>query len=161
MSRVYSAAARSAATAATANHALAQLWNPSSVCRLTVYEVTINANTAPTAGSGLMLVRTSARGTAGSTVTPTIDNDTQRFLAPPSGALLDLAAFSGQPTLSPAAGTNTAGVFHRWSYAAVAGSGIVLSIPRGIEIPAGFGLAIVNMTAVIFPISDVGFVWEE
>lgn len=153
--------ARTAATAATANHVLAQLWNPSTAYRMTVYEVWICANTAPTAGSALYLVRSSARGTAGSSITSTIDDDSELVLAPPSGAILDLAAFSVQPTLSPAAGTNTAGMFATWSFAAVVGSGIIAPFPRGIVIPPGKGLCIAQKTAVIFPVSDVGFVWEE
>jgi hypothetical protein len=161
MARVYQASARTAATLATANHVLAQLWNPSASVRMIVHEVWVCANAAPTAGTALYLVRSSARGTAGSTVTPTIDNDNERLLAPPSGALLDLAAFSAQPTLSPAAGTNTAGMFFTWDFAAVIGSGIIAPLPRGIVIPAGFGLCLAQKTAVIFPVSDVGFVWEE
>jgi len=152
---------RTAATAATANHALAGLWNPSGTRRLKVYEVWICANAAPTAGTSLYIVRASARGTAGSSITSTIDNDTERILAPASGAILDLAAYSVQPTLSPAAGTNTAGMFGTWTFAAVAGSGVIFPFPRGIVIPTGFGLVIAQKTAVIFPISDVTFVWEE
>ncbi len=152
---------RTAATAATANHVLAQLWNPATAYRLKVVEVWISANAAPTASTSLYLVRTSARGTPGTSITTTIDNDTERKLAPISGSIIDFAAFSVQPTFSPAAGTNTAGMFATWTYAAVAGSGIIMPIPRGIIIPAGFGLAIAQKTAVIFPISDVGFVVEE
>jgi hypothetical protein len=161
MARVCMISGRSAATAGTANHVLAQLWNPSSAVRMIVYEVWLCANAAPTAGTALYLVRSSARGTAGSSITSTIDNDNERLLIPPSGAILDFAAFSVQPTLSPAAGTNTAGMFATWDFAAVVGSGIIAPFPRGIIIPAGFGLCLAQKTGVIFPVSDIGFVWEE
>jgi hypothetical protein len=151
---------RTAATGATTNAVLAALWNPSATVRLTVREVWLCANAAPTAGTSLYLVSISARGTATTSITSTIDNDADRLLIPPSGAILDLA-YSAQPTLSPAAGTNTAGMFATWSFAAVVGSGIIAPFPRGIVIPAGMGLALAQKTNVIFPISDVGFVWEE
>lgn len=161
MARVGTISGRSAATAATANHVLAQLWNPSSSVRMTVFEVEVCANVAPGAGAALYLVRSSARGTAGSSITSTIDNDNERLIAPPSGAILDLAVFSAMPTLSPAAGTNTAGMFTTWTFAAVAASGLIRPFPRGIEIPPGMGLCLVNKTAIIFPVSDIGFTWEE
>jgi hypothetical protein len=161
MARVCRISGRTAATAATANHVLGALWNPSASVRMVVFEVAICANAAPTAGTSLYLVRSSARGTAGSSITSTIDNDNEKLLIPPSGAILDLAAYSVQPTLLPAAGTNTAGMHFTWSFAAVVGSGVVYSIPRGIVVPAGNGLCIAQKTAVIFPISDIGFEWEE
>ncbi len=160
MSRTFYASGRSAATAVTIDHALAALWNPSATVRLMVREVWICANAAPGAGAALYLRRITARGTPGTTVTPTINNESELLLAPPSGALLDLAAYSAQPTHAPVV-TNTAGKLAIWTFAAVAASGVIFPFPRGIEIPAGNGLAIANQTGIIFPASDIVFVWEE
>ena len=64
-----------AATAATADHAICALWNASSSRRIVVRELGIFKTGAGTAADSLYLSRISARGTAGSTVTPDIDND--------------------------------------------------------------------------------------
>ncbi len=152
---MYSARGRSGATAATADHALAALWNPHASIDIEVTEIWVCANAAPGAGAALLVKRISARGTAGSTVTPTIGNDHMRELAPPSGALLDLAVYSVQPTIAdaiPLAG---------WTFSAAAAAGLIIPFPRKIHIPPGAGLALVNATAIIFPASDVTFAWID
>ena len=146
---------RSGATAATDAHALFAIWNPHSTARLRVLDSHINATVAPGAGAGLELRRITARGTAGSTITPTIENDDARAVAPPSGALLDLAVYSVQPTVVAAAGA-----LFSWTYAAVAASGLIVPFGTGIEVPPGTGLAWLNTSAIIFPISEVGWSWE-
>lgn len=152
---MYSVRGRTAATSATADHAVAQLWNPHSTQRIKVIQVSLVAAAAPSAGSTIKLRRTTARGTAGSTVTPGIVHHSLRAIAPPSGALLDLAAFSVQPTFE----TGDLGL--GWVLAAVAASGIVYPIPNGIEIPPGAGLAITTGAAIAVPASDVIFMWLE
>lgn len=145
-----------AATAATATHVIAQLWNPGTLAgrRIKVVEVWIYKAGAGAANDSLYLNRTSARGTAGSTVTPDVDNSSEFDSAPPSGALLDLAAFTGQPTLS------SPGMIG-WVAPAVAGAGISIPIPRGIIVPPSAGLAIVQRAATAWPTSEVTFIFED
>lgn len=152
---IYSSRVRTVATAATADLAVAALWNASSSVRIVVHEAWVCTNAAPATGASIYLRRITARGTAGSTVTLTIENDSERLLAPPSGALLDASSYSVQPTFV------TAGVLGGWTLAAAAGAGLILPFPRGIVIPAGTGLAVVTGNAVAIPASDVTFVHEE
>ncbi len=152
---IYYVNGTTAATAATNQHAILQVWNPSTTRTIELLEVSLVATTAPGAGAGFLTRRSTARGTAGSTVTPTAEHHARREAVPDSGFLLDLAAFSAQPTL--AAGD----LAPAWVYAAVAASGIVYPLPRGIEIPPGTGLCLVNRAAIAFPISEVGIIVSE
>lgn len=149
---MYRVAGRSAATTAVANRALAGFWNPHSTVRCRIAELHVCANGAPGAGASLMLKRISARGTSTSTVTPIIENDIQRAQAPTSGALLDLT-YSAEPTIV------TMPAVWQWTFAAVAASGIIL--PIEITVPPGTGLALLNVGAIIFPISDITVAWRE
>lgn len=151
---IYSVRGRTAATAATADHGVATLWNPHSTKRIRVLEFGLCCTAAPSAGASIYLRRASARGTPGSTVTPAIQHAHGRDIAPPSGALLDLATYSVQPTFET-------GGFMGWVFAAVAASGLIYPIPRGIEVPPGAGLSMVTAAAVAIPISEVWFQWEE
>lgn len=146
-------AGRSGATAATAGHAAAELWNPHATQRITLREFWICATTAPAAGAGVALRRTTARGTAGSTLTPVLANDTHRGSVSASVSVLDFAVFSAQPTLE------TSPNLWQWTFAAAAASGV--SGPIEIDIPPGTGLAWVNIAAVIFPVSDFCVAWTE
>lgn len=151
---VYRIGGRSAATLGTANHAAAQIWNPHVSVRLKVTEMHVAITTAGVANLGLL--RTTVRGTPGSTVTPAIQSASDRELAPPSGFLLDLALFAVQPTLdSPTA------YLERWNLPAAVGAGLILPFPEGIVIPPGAGLAVVTPTAVVFPASDFSFAVED
>jgi len=145
-----------AATAATANHVIAELWNPGTLSgrRIEVVEVAIFKAGAGTANDSIFLERTTAKGTSGSTVTPDADNAGQADSTPPSGATLELAAFTVQPTLASPG-------MYGWVAPAVAGAGIIIPIPRVIVIPAGTGLAIVQRAATIWPTSEVSFVFED
>jgi hypothetical protein len=96
--------------------------------------------------------RTTARGTAGSTVTPNIANDIMRGQAPTSGLFLDLAAYSVQPTLD-----GSVSLFN-WPIANVAGSAVVL--PFEITIPPTSGI-VLRATLTAWPVSDVNFAWRE
>jgi len=148
---MYRIAGRTAANAATAGAASFDFWNPHSTVRTRLAEIHICCNGAPAAGASLALRRATARGTATSTGTPDIDNDIQRAQAPTSGALLDLA-FSAAPTLD-------ASVLWQWTFAAVAGSAIIL--PVEISVPPGTGLCGANVGAIAFPASDITIVWRE
>lgn len=150
---VFSVRGFTAATAATADHSLAELWNNNTTKAIKVLEVGVSkAGGAGAAGDSLYICRTTARGTAGSTVTPDADNSWE--LAGSTSTLLDLAAFSVQPTK---AAPNMWG----WTAAAVAGAGIIWPTPRGIWIPQSGGLAIVQRAATAWPTSEVYFVYEE
>ncbi len=131
-------------TAATDAHCILDIWNPSSTRRIEVLEVTYVAVGTPAAGMGFEGRRATARGTAGSTITPTADHHTKRDAAPDSGFVVDLAAFSVQPTL------DADELAPSWAFPAVAAAGVILPIPRGIEVPPGTGLAIVNRAAIAF-----------
>lgn len=149
---MYSVRGRSAATVATADHVVAQIWNPHATQRIKAILFSLyKQGGAGTAGDSVRLRRSTARGTPATTVTPDIDNHSERALAPPSGFLLDLAAFSVQPTLD----TSDLGI--GWTAPAVQGAGIVRPMP-GIIVPPGTGLAIVQVAATIWPASEV--VWE-
>jgi hypothetical protein len=151
---IYSVRGVTAATATTADVAIASLWNPDSTDSITVYEIGIFKTGAGAAGDSFYVERITTRGTAGSTVTPDADNAWGNLVAPPSGALLDLASYSVQPTSS------TPPLFG-FVAAAVAGSGIIWPTPRGIKIPPGAGLSIAQRVATAWPASEVYFVWEE
>src|SRR5436190_19292569 len=100
----YSVRGAPAATAATADHAIFAVWNPSGTKRIELIELGYFALTAPAANAGCYLRRITARGTAGSTATPSASNSFQNDAAPDSGFLFDLAAYSVQPTLAAAPG---------------------------------------------------------
>ena len=142
-----------AATAATIDHAICQLWNPSASRRLKVYEVHIFKQGAGAADEPV-LRRSTVRGTPGATITPTIVNHGERDLAPPSGMLLDIAAFTAQPTLE------ALGVLGGVAPAAI-GSGFMWSFNGELEIPAGNGLVITTGVALAFPISRVSYVLRD
>lgn len=152
---MYTVRGRNAATAATADHAIAQLWNPHASQRIKVINFTVFKTAAGTGGDALRLKRSTARGTAGSTVTPDIDNHSERAVAPVSGALLDLSAFSAQPTL------DASELGPEFVAAAFAAAGIVYAIPGGIVVPFGTGLVLAQTAATIWPISGISFTWLE
>lgn len=155
MPRAYVARGRTVATTAAADVAVANIWNPSTAYRLTVYEIWICCNAAPAAGAGIYLRRTTTIGTPGTTVTPSIENHNDRAIAPPSVMTIGMGPYSVQPTFV------TAGQLVGWTFAAVPASGIIMPFPRGITIPAGTGLCIATTQAVAIPASDVSVVWEE
>lgn len=153
---MYSVRGRTAATAATADHAVCALWNPHATQRIKVLSFALFAQSAaPAAGWSLRGRRITARGTAGSTVTPGISNHSTRGVAPVSGVLLDLAAYSVQPTL------DTVDLAIGYTFAASQGTGIVLPIPGGIEIGPGAGLALIQVPATASVVFEVTFNWLE
>ena len=152
---MYTVRGRTTATDANANDAIAQLWNPHSTQRIKVVSFAIFKTAAGTAGDALRLKRSTVRGTAGSTVTPDIDNHSERAVAPVSGALLDLANFTGEPTLD----ASELGI--EWVAAAFAAAGAIQPIPGGIVIPPGTGLVLAQIAATIWPISGISFFWLE
>jgi hypothetical protein len=149
----FSVAGRSADTAATADHVAGALWNPSSNVPLFIAEAHIFLVGATISNVGL--IRTSTRGTPGSTVTPDLDNNYSRQAAPLSGALLDLAAYSAQPTVQGP-------YMKRGSMAAAQGAGFIWVFGKdGIKVPPGTGIALATPVAVILQDSDITWVWDE
>ncbi len=153
---MYTVRGRTAATAATADHALFAMWNPHATQRIKIVSVAIfKQGGAGTAGDSVRYRRITARGTAGSTVTPGIQNHSTRGVAPVSGVLLDLAAYTTQPTL------DVSDLILGWTAPAVQGSGIVYPIPGGVEVGPGAGLAVIQVAATIWPISEITVSWLE
>lgn len=144
---------RTAATAATANTVAAHIWNPHTTIRCRLYELSW-FKTVGTADF-MVLWRTTARGTATTTVTPTIDNETDAAFAPPSGLLID-TAWTTAPTVTTAAPP----LFGMPMPAAVA-SGFMLPLGEEMEIPPGRGLAIATPVATILQPADLNIAWAE
>ncbi len=152
---MYIVRGRTAATAATANHAIFGIWNPHATQRIKLIQFALFKGAAGAAGDSFRFRRATARGTAGSTVTPDIDHHSQQGIAPPSGFLLDLAAYSVQPTL------DASEIGPGWTAAAVAAAGIVYPLPGGIEIKPGEGLVCAQVAATAWPVSEVTVVLLE
>jgi len=152
MPQRYSVSGRNAATGASADQAGAVLWNVSSA--KTIYCREISGFTVSAVAWALQLIRTSTRGTPGSTVTPDIDNDRDRLLSPPSTCVLDLGLFTVAPTVQGPAMART-------HLGAVTGCAFGWVFNPPIAIPAGTGLAIANVPATASPTMDFTFVWEE
>ncbi len=142
------------ATATTADHAIFEVWNPDSAKRIALLEFGIFKTAAGASGDSAYLVRTTAKGTSGSTVTPDADNSGDADDVPASAFTLELGAFSGQPTLAspPMIG---------WVASAAAGSGMIWPCPRGIWIPPGTGIALCQRVNTAWPVSEVYAVIQE
>lgn len=151
---IFSVNGLTVATAATDAHAICAIWNPDAAKRIWLHELALFAVAAPGAGAGFEVRRITTRGTPGSTVTPNANNAHEDGDVPASGFLLDLAAYTVQPT------TATPPLCHGFVFAAVAASGVVLPL-RPIAIPPGTGIALVNRAAIIVPACEVSFVVEE
>lgn len=145
---------KNAATAATIDHAVAAVWNPSSTKRIKLLELHIFKQ-AVGAADEPVLRRITTRGTPGSTVTPTAVNEWEQIAAPPSGFLLDLATYTVQPTLA-------ASPLHGCVIPAAIGAGIMWVFSGdGLEIPAGAGIAVTAGIALAFPASRITIVVED
>lgn len=104
----------------------------------------IEISRATTAGTG-----------PNSTVTPDIDNDRDRQLAPGTGALEYMGVYATtDPTLQtpPLA---------RYALPAAIGSGVMLVFDPPVRVAPGEGLAVATAVATIGQPADVTFVWEE
>lgn len=150
---MYVVQGKTAATAATIDHAIAALWNPHASIRLKVAAIHVFKQGAGAADEPVIR-RSTTRGTAGSTITPTNVNDFERVTAPPSGALLDLAAFSAQPTLEALG-------LHGAVIASAVGSGLMWVFSEPLEVPAGNGLVLTTGVALAYPVSRVTFEFDH
>lgn len=139
-----------------ANDAIAQLWNDHSTQRVRVVSVSLFQTGTGAAGNGWRGRRSTARGTAGSTVTPDIDNHGERAAAPVSGVVLDLQDFSVQPTLD-ASEIGPVSIL-----ANAVSSGRTHVFPRrGLVVPPGTGFVLVQNDVQNFPASEIAFVFYE
>ncbi len=150
---VYRVAGKTVATAATINHAVAGIWNPHATDRVRVTELKVCITTATAVEPTIF--RNTARGTAGSTVTPAIAQSDGRDVAPVSGFLLDLSAYTVQPTLDGAV------ALEKWWLPAAIGAGVMWVFSDPIVVGPGAGIVIVTGTAVAFPVSAVSIVAED
>lgn len=148
----YSVSCRTTATAATADHCYANMWNPHASISIFVREVSAFKTIATVDNPGL--VRTSTIGTPAAVVTPDIDNHYNRRYAPISLATLQQGAFSVQPTVQGP-------YIMRSNLPAAIGSGLVWVFSEPFELPAGTGLALATPVAVIGQVMDLTYVWDE
>jgi hypothetical protein len=150
----YGVGGRNNATAATINHCIGALFNPHGTKSIYVILFTW-ASISGAASTTRYVQRITARGTPGVTVTPDIDNDYDALLAPISGAVLDLAAYSVQPTLAPPdffrpkMTIDTPGNIEELYFGE---QGLLLPAGTGIGLFQGAGTAVVG---------DLSFVWDE
>jgi hypothetical protein len=151
---LYSIGGRHGAVAATNNHAAGALWNPHSTKRLWVVDMSWAVTAGGATSPRIALIRTSTQGAPGSTVTPGIGNAWEGDVAPPTGAVLDLAAYSVQPTLQPEA-------LWRDTWAPTVGIGFQKLFPEGICVPPGTGLAMITTSFDAIDIGDLTFIWRE
>jgi hypothetical protein len=150
----YGVGGRNAVTAATINHCIGALFNPHAT--KSIYVILFTYTKISGAASDIRYVqRITTRGTPGSTITPDIDNDYDRLLAPISGAVLDLAAYTVQPTLAapdlfrPKTLADTPGGIEELYFG-----------EQGICLPAGTGIGLFQGAATPV-VADLSFVWDE
>jgi len=148
----YEVAGRSAATAGTINHAGAALWNPSTTKGIKIMEVWWFKRVAT--ADNIALQRITTKGTPASDVTPDIDNDLDKAVAPPSGFVLSLGAYSAQPTLSTPP-------LRQLNLPATVASGFKWVWDKGLFIPQSTGVAFVSPDAVVLQPGDVTFIVDD
>jgi len=142
-----------AATTIAVDRAIAGIWNPSTAKRISVLEIHI-AKTAAGGADRPKLRRSSARGTATTTVTPGVNHDlTGDLVTPLSGFLLDVT-YSVEPTLK-------AGDMRQFVIPGAIGAGVMWVFAEPIEIPEGEGLVICTGSALAFPIAVVSVTTAE
>lgn len=136
--RQFLVAGRNGSPSVANNEVVGQLWNPSTDRSLWVAEIMYTTVVTGTA-QNMRIQRTTARGTPATTVTPDLDNDMEREVTPQTGALLDLALFSVQPTVDasvlfrtpPTGGTTAGGILDQ-----------IVFPGKGIKVPPGTGLCL-------------------
>lgn len=141
--------------AGTNNNRQGALWNPSSAKPLWV-ESFLYATQDTNKTMSYTLRRITTRGTPGSTVTPDIDNDYDKALAPPSGAVLDLAIYTVNPTEETAPYMEQV----KGADTTTAGCGFILEFDPPLKIPPGTGLLVRNAGDPT-SVGDMTFVWTE
>lgn len=140
--------------AGTQNEPLGALWNPHASIDLHVLFWSIDVAIA--AATRFFLARITTRGTPGSTVTPDADNALDRRASPASGALLDLADYTVNPTIETPP-------LERFEISAPLGSAIWKSYDplRPLLVPAGTGLCLMENNEGTPGTLDMTFMWRE
>ena len=153
---MYSVQGRTTTAGGSPEEVVAQLWNPHATARIKIVQIMLCVNAAPGAGIAVRMKRVTGRGTAGSTVTPDIDNHLERSIAPASGALLDLGNFSVNATIAASE------LGPAWVAPVLRGSAWIYSIPGNMLIVTpGTGIAVVIVSNPAWPVTDVTFCWLE
>lgn len=140
---------RSANTAATANHAAATLWNAGTI---PIWVTALLCTKTVATADNHALRRATARGTAGSTVTAGTPNEVRQQTA--SAVVLDLAAYSVQPTLAT-------GELKRDNLPGTVGASFYWVFSEAIRVDPSAGLSLVTPVATILQASDISFEWYE
>ncbi len=155
---VYSVRGFSPSFSGNTDDGFAHLWNPDTAQRLRVIEFGYHNASAGTSTQRFRLFRTTGRGTPGSTVTPDADNAWDVNDSPPSGALLDLAVFTIQPTK---ADPGLQGIHHSTGGTGTPGTGFVYRPDRPLWVPPGTGLLLAYGSIDFWPSCEVYVVWYE
>lgn len=154
MSR-YAVSGRNELSGSSANVSVgAVLWNPHASISLFVSALSFFTGSAAVADIGI--TRSSSRGTPVASITPDLDNDFARRIAPISGAVIDHNFGANNPTL-----VTTSPYLAIGYCVAVIYSGFSFVFNKPIEVPAGTGLALVTQVASVIPAGNVTFVWDE
>jgi hypothetical protein len=129
------------ATGVAQDLAILQIWNPAGQPRASLrrFDVIHVSATAPSGYMGFRLFRSTARGTPGSTVTPTAAMAIDGQVA--IGVLLDIQVFTVEPTKSAGA------LFPGWTIANRRAFGLIMPRHEPIDIPANSGLVFANFNA--------------
>jgi hypothetical protein len=149
MSR-YMVSGRSIATAATANHCAAQLWNPSGTKSIYVNAISW-FHTVGTVDNSMLSISTARGATPNNTATPDADNDLSQEVTPDTAFVLEMGTFGTQPTLATPA-------LCRIPFGAAIGAGVILPFGEGrdgLRVKPGNGLCIATPVAVILQPLDV------
>lgn len=144
---------------AGADETWAELWNPHASRRIRVVECGLFLMDFAGLGQPYWyLARSTTKGTAASTVTPDADNSAEGDVTPPSGATLELAEFSAQPTLA----TPPLYSFPASLLTPSNGGGFIIPMPRGFWLPPSQGLCIVYKLNETFSGGcEVNFTFED
>jgi hypothetical protein len=134
----------SIATAATANHCAAQIWNPSSTI-----SIFVNAlawfHTVATADFAAVGVSTARGATPNNTATPDADNDFAQEGVPQTAWVLEMGTFGTQPTIATPR-------LSGFPQGAAIGAGLILPFgeqSNGFRIKPGNGMVIFTPVATI------------
>lgn len=129
-------------SAATANHCLAQIWNPHATRSIWVNGVAW-FHTVATADFAALGISSARGATPNNVVTPDADNDYTQEAAPITGWVLEMGTFGTQPTIAvPRLAGNPQG--------AAIGAGMFFPLgedERGFRVKAGFGMVLFTPVA--------------
>lgn len=143
--------------AAAASAAYCHFWQPASTRRSRIIEIEIENTSATVAAVATALIRTSAKGTSTTTVTPTAASNALDTADPAPTLTID-TAWSVQPTL-----VSSTLPMRAPDIAPTVGSGVLWPWDRGYEIiiPMGAGVVLWNLGAATGPVLRVRIKWME